>query len=269
MKQSTVKLLNDSFETDKENVRKMLDKELEKPEHKRDYARIDELVNTHISLMGIEESVEERRAAGMVKLQERLREEKPRIRPTKRFRLLLTVGIAAVMLLASNAISVAAFHQDVFSVIIHYAEHGFSVEYPDNKKVELPTTSDDPYGIRTECAKYGLDVLAPMYLPEEFVLGDCEISQVENAYTRVDFRFYRNRHEVIGFTYTCFADPDAYSSIPSDDMNLREVDVHGTPAIVSEEDGQYTIIFKKEALETIITSDCGNSECDKIIASLV
>lgn len=267
MKQSTVKLLNDTFETEKDDVRKLLDEELDKPEHKRDYARINELVSTHISLMGIEESAEERTTAGMVKLQERLHEEKPRIRPTKRFRLLMTAGIAAVMLLAANAISVAAYQQDVFSVIVHYVDHNFFIEYPNDKILNLPTTPDDPYGIRTECAKYGLDVLAPMYLPEGFVLGDCECHQLD-AYTAVDFRFYRNKREVIGFTYTCFADPDAYSSIPSDDMNLREVDVHGTPAIVSEEDGQYTIIFKKGTLETIITSDCGYSECDKIIASL-
>ncbi len=267
MKQSIAKLMNDSFAVEKENVKKLLEEELAKPERERNYDKIDELVKAHISLMGIEETVAKQAETGQLKLQARLNQEKPHIRPTKRLRMLITAGIAAAMLLAANTVSVAAYQQDVFSVIVHYIDHNFFIKYPNDKIVDLPTTPDDPYGIRTECAKYGLDVLAPMYLPEGFVLGECECCQL-NAYTRVDFRFYRNNREVIAFTYNGFTDPDAYSSIPSDEMNLREVNVHGTPAIVSEEDGQYTIVFKKGSLETIITSDCGYSECDKIIASL-
>ena len=172
MEQSTKKLLNDSFTEEKEQVKKLLEEECKRPEHKRDPQRIDELVSTHIALMGLEETVEERTSVGMRALQARLREEKPRIRPAKRIRMFITAGAAAVMLLAANVFTVAAYQKDVFSVIVEYTEKSFSVKYPAFEEIVLPTTPDDPYGIKTECAKYGLeDVYAPTYLPEGFVLG--------------------------------------------------------------------------------------------------
>lgn len=267
MKQSIEKLMNDSFDMEKETVKKLLDEELSKPERDRDYERIDEMINAHISLMGIEESVKEQTAAGMSRLQARLREKKPRVRPAKRIRMLMTAGIAAVMVLALNIVSVAAFQRDIFSVVVEYAETSFSVKYPSGNDTNLPTTPDDPYGIKAECAKYGMDVLAPTYLPEGFELYDCKATESQHM-VRIEFWYYRNCQDVVKISYTNFLSSEFSSSIPTNDFNLHEIDIHGTPAIVSEEDDQYTAIFKKDCLETIITTDCGYAEGDKITASL-
>ena len=271
MEQSTKKLLNDSFTEEKEQVKKLLEEECKRPEHKRDPQRIDELVSTHIALMGLEETVEERTSVGMRALQARLREEKPRIRPAKRIRMLITAGIAAVMLLAANVFTVAAYQKDVFSVIVEYTEKSFSVKYPAFEEIVLPTTPDDPYGIKAECAKYGLeDVYAPTYLPEGFELQNCEHHVAEGYCTSVIFWFYRDQKEVISITYKSFDDPSCSSNIPCDNFDLTEIEIDGMPAIVSKEDQQCHLQFRKDAnLEILIyTEYLDYQESDKIIASL-
>ena len=103
---------------------------------------------------------------------------------------------------------------------------------------------------------------------EGFELYTFDSNVADGFCTSLDFRFYRDGHEVIAITYNYFHDAIANSAVPSEEFNLHEITVNGRPAIVSEEEGQYTMITKDGNLETIITSDCGYQECDKIIASL-
>ena len=247
-------------------LNRMLDEEMAKNNKSRDYRKIEEITRSCAAVMGDEQEELEAMKHGYAKL---IAETGKRpIRKTTRFRILMTAGIAAAMLIAANALSVAAFHKDVFSVIINYTQNAFSVEYPVEEKIELPITADDPYGIKGECAKHGLDVLAPTYLPEGFELYTFDSNVADGFCTSLDFRFYRDGHEVIAITYNYFHDAIANSAVPSEEFNLHEITVNGRPAIVSEEEGQYTMITKDGNLETIITSDCGYQECDKIIAYL-
>ena len=249
------------------DLNQMLDAEMAKPAEERDYQKIEEITRAFAVAIGDEEHEQAVIEEGIHNLEKSIHTRPRGI--VRRIRYIVIAGVAIVTLLAANIYTVAAYQQNIFSVIVHYTKKSFSVEYPETSKAELPTAPDDPYGIKAECAKYGLDnVLAPTYIPEGFVLGNCDHHSADGYCTSVDFWFYRERDEVFQITYNLYADPSYYSSIPSDHFNLREINVQGIPAIVSEEDGQYTMIMKNEGLETIITSDCGYTECDQIVASL-
>ena len=166
-------------------------------------------------------------------------------------------------------------------VITVYADHSFSIKRPENvpytgryasevKRVDdLPATPDDPYGIRAECAKHGLDVLAPTFLPEGFELYDYDYSESSVIDSKnMSFWFYRNESQVVQLIYSWIPESLPGGGIPSDQFNLHEIEVNGNPAIISEEDNQYTIIFYDGNLETIITTDSSYENGDKIVASL-
>ncbi len=259
-------LLSDGFEKDAlAEITRMLDEEIAKPATNRDYDKIKELTDTYTYISGKEEQAQEATKRGIQKLTEQTRT--PRIRITKRLKIMIVAACAAAVLLAANAISVAAFHQDVFSVIIHYTKHGFSVESPDEKKVELPTIPDDPYGIKTECAKYGLTVEAPTYLPEGFELWNVEEHE-SSSEKQISFAFQKSK-EHLTFTYAELYDTNAKAGIPSDHFNLEEIEVNGKPAITSKEDKQYTLIYYDGIMEYLMFSDClAYEECDKIAASI-
>lgn len=247
------------------DLNRMLDEELAKPPKKRDYQKIEEISRSCAAIMGDEEQEEQLIGQGYEKLISSV--QKRPIRVARRFKLLMSAGIAAVVLLAANAISVAAFHQDVFSVIIHYTENSFSVETTDKTKVELPTTPDDPYGIKAEAARYGLVVEAPTYLPEGFVLWQVEEHESSAA---KQIRFLFQKDEVhLAFSYAELYDMNAKAGIPSDHFNLEEIEVNGKPAITSKEDKQYSLIYYDGTMEYLMFSDClAYEECDKIVSSI-
>lgn len=261
-------LLSGDFEKNAlKEIKQMLDEECAKPAAKRDYDKIEELTKAYSELSGMEDFVQEAAERGIQKLKEETK--KPRIQMTKRIRIMIAAGCAAAVLLVANAITVAAWDMNLFTVVVNISQGGFSVDFPEQDAIELPKSEDDPYGIKGECAKYGLEVEAPTYLPEGFVLGHVKNELMNSYQTYVDFYFYRNGKEKILISYTLFGDRTVSSSIPSDKFNLTEVAVNGKPAIVSKEDGQYNIIWSEGNLETIITTqNLDYDECDKIIASL-
>lgn len=275
------KLVNDPLTAETEEITALLNEELSKPVHERDYERINELTEAYTALISAEDEIAARSASGIEALEIKVRKNKPHIYVTKRIKVMLTAGIAAAVMLVSNTISVAAFQKDIFTLIVEYADHSFSIKRPENvpytgryasevKRVDdLPATPDDPYGIRAECAKHGLDVLAPTFLPEGFELYDYDYSESRvTNYQSMSFWFYRNESQVAKITYRSLPEYANGSGIPSDQFNLREIEVNGNPAIISEEDNQYTIIFYDGNLETIITTDSGYENGDKIVASL-
>ena len=250
-------------------LNRMLDQEFSKPEHERDYQRIDEITQACAVIMGDEGKEQAVINAGIYKL-EKVTSTRP-IRMKRRLRYSAIAGAVATMLLTANLYTVLAYQQDLLTVIVERTQNSFSVKYPEMEKIELPTTPDDPYGIKAECAKYILaDVLAPAYLPEGFELRNCEHDVTEGYCSSVWFAFYRNRREVIKITYKYFENQSTSSSFPCDDFNLSEIEIHGNPAIVSKEDEQCTLTFRTDAnLEIIVyTNHLDYQESDKVIASL-
>ena len=186
---------------------------------------------------------------------------------TRNLRLWLTAGVAAVVMLTANIVSVAAFNRNLFSVIVNYTKNGFSIGYLETEKIELSTSQDDPYGIIAECEKYGMYPETPHYLPEGFALENIEIFK-EDVAKRLTFHYRRNS-ETIAISYKELYDSNFKSGIPSDHFNLEEIQVNGKSAIVSKEDGQFTLIYYEGNMEYIIAiNHLDYDECNKIVASI-
>lgn len=68
-----------------------------------------------------------------------------------------------------------------------------------------------------------------------------------------------------------FFDPDDASSVkyPSDEFNVEQITINNKPAVISKEDGQFTLVYKNnDTLMTIFTQNIPYTECDKIIESI-
>lgn len=260
-------LLNGNLEKDVLNeINQILEEELLKKPSERDYDKIAELTKTYSELSGEEDFIHEATKRGISQLIEQ-DVKRPQIHMMRKLRLWLTVGVAAVIMLTVNMISVAAFQQNVFSVVVNYAKKGFSVEPPETEKIELPTSPEDPYGIIAECAKYELYPETPHYLPEGFVLENIEVFN-EDVAKRLTFHYIKN-NETIAISYKELYDSNFKSGIPSDHFNLEEVQVNGKSAIISKEDGQFTLIYYDDNVEYIIaTNHLDYDECNKIVASI-
>lgn len=260
-------LLNGDLERDALNeINQMLEEELSKKPSERNYDKIEELTKVYSELSDEENFIHEASERGIRHLTEQ-NEKHPRIYMTRNLRLWLTAGVAAVVMLTANIVSVAAFNRNLFSVIVNYTKNGFSIEYPETEKIELLTSQDDPYGIIAECEKYGIYPETPHYLPEGFALENIEVSDRDVA-KRLTFH-YRKNNEYIVISYKELYDSNFKSNIPSDNFNLEEIQVNGKSAIVSKEDGQFTLIYYDGNMEYIIsTNHLDYNECNKIVASI-
>ena len=267
MENSYKELLNSDLERDALNeINQMLEEELSKKPSERNYDKIEEFTKAYSELSDEEDFIHEAAERGIRQLTEQ-NEKHHRIYMTRNLRLWLTAGVAAAVMLIANAVSVAAFHQNVFSVVVNYTKNGFSIGYPETEKIELPTSQDDPYGIIAECEKYGLHVESPTYIPEGFV--PVEVKKHENSSCKeVSIRFENGENRLL-FKYTELYDFNFKTNIPSDHFNLEEIQVNGKPAITSKEDGQYNLIYYDGNMEYLMYSNSlPYEECEKIVASI-
>lgn len=262
-------LLSSEFEKDAlKEITKMLDEEISKPATDRDYDKIEELTDAYVYISGMNEHVQEMTKKGISQLKRRNKNNRSRIFMTHRLKIMLSIACVLTALLILNAFTVYAWDENVFSAIIHFTQNGFFVEFPEEETINLTKNKDDPYGIKAECEKWGLEVEAPTYLPEGFVLDDVEHNYVEGVTNDVNFLFHRGT-EGLKLTYSYFYDENACWSIASDNFNLSEIAINGKSAVVSKEDNQCTVIWADGNLESIIyTCELDYEECDKIIASL-
>lgn len=267
MENSYKELLNSDLERDALNeINQMLEEELSKKPSERNYDKIEELTKAYSELSDEESFIHEAAERGIRQLTEQ-NEKHHRIYMTRNLRLWLTVGVAAVVMLTANVVSVVAFNQNLFSVIVNYTKNGFSIGYPETEKIELPTSQDDPYGLIAEFAKYDLYPETPHYLPEGFVLEHIGVFDEEVA-KGLDFH-YRKNNETILIHYSELYDFNFKAKIPSDHFNLEEIQVNGKPAITSKEDEQFTLIYYDGNMEyVIVTNHLDYNECDKIVASI-
>ncbi len=249
-------------------LNRMLDEEMAKPHKMRDYAKIEEISCACAAVMGDAEQEKEAMQQGYETLTAAL--HKPRIRMTRRFKAAAVLAGAAVLMVGANIFTVAAYDMNLFSALVKITEGGFALN-PQPEIDKLPVTAADPYGIKAECAKYGItEVLAPTYLPEGFTLGDVMHDYTEDYLNSVFFSFYAADRNVIQISYNQWDNETLHGNTPCDDYNLTETEIDGNPAIISKEDGQYVLVFRNDTnLETQIWIEgVDYEECDKIVASL-
>ena len=248
-------------------LNRMLDEEMAKPHNERDYKKIKEISAACAAVLDDAEQEKEVMEQGFKKVMAKI--NKPVISVRRRIQVAVAAAGTAAVLVGANLYTVTAYNTNVFSALIKIADGSFALN--PQPTITLPTTTEDPYGIKAECAKYGItDVLAPTYLPEGFVLEDLDHLYTEGYVNSITFTYFDARRNVIQINYSQWANETLYNSTPCDDYNLTETEIDGNPAIISQEDGQYVLVFRNDTnLETHIWMEgVDYEECDKIIASL-
>ena len=183
---------------------------------------------------------------------------------------LTAVCASLVLVLGLNAYSAYAWNMNIFSAIVKFTKGGFSVDFNEEQQdiVELPTSEDDPYGFLAKLAEYDIEFETPHYIPEGFDLTEIEAYNNGDVGQTVRFIF-ENGKMVVCLTYTKYYDEIPEIGIPSDSYNISEIEVNGSPAIVSKEDDQYTIVYQKNKTEFFMFADnVPYEECEKIVDSI-
>ena len=270
-------LFNGSPEEQGQGVSEMLEKELAKPYKKRDYDKIEELLNEYTRMNGMEEQIQKASETGVQKV---IAITKTRKLGVRKHRPLITAVCLAVVMAILNTISVVAFDMNAFSFIVHVADGGFSVDFfskkiPQEEIIQLPNSEDDPYGMIAECAKNGIYPETPHYLPEGYVLTLCKNSDILNFRQGMKFTFtnQNNTNESICFMYDIYESKEYMTNakFSNTEHNLREIEINGKTAILAEEkkDKQFTIVYHIDnLLISIFTENIPANEVYKIIESM-
>lgn len=270
-------IFNGSPEEQGQGVSEMLEKELAKPYKKRDYDKIEELLNEYTRRNGMEEQIQKASEIGIQRAIAKTKTEKLRVR---KYRPLLTAVCLAVVMAIFNTISVVAFDMDAFSFIVHVVDNGFSVDFfskemPSESVIQIPVSEDDPYGMIAECAKNGIYPETPHYLPEGYVLTLCKNSDILNFRQGMKFTFtnQNNTNESICFMYDIYESKEYMTNakFSNTEHNLREIEINGKTAILAEEkkDKQFTVVYHIDnLLISIFTENMPANEVYKIIESM-
>ena len=268
---------NSSSEEQGQEVSEMLEKELAKPYKKRDYDKIEELLNEYTRMNGMEEQIQKASETGVQKVIARTKTRKLRVR---KYRPLVTVVCLAVVMAILNTISVVAFDMDAFSFIVHVVDNDFSVDFfskevPSESVIQIPVSEDDPYGMIAECAKNGIYPETPYYLPEGYVLTLCANNHIPSCkkYNCFTFTNQTNKNNWIYISYDLYENSEMMeqSKFPNIEHNLTEIQLNGHKAILAEEkkDRQFQIIYHIDNLLIyIFTQNVSGEELNKIIESM-
>ena len=258
------KFLSDN-EFEKLAVEKNL-KELEKLVKKGDVEKIDEIVDFLLEVQGgcdIDDIDVNEKADEIIRSYNSKKVKKCRKRIPKRF---VAVVASFMVLFTTNGIVKATTNESLLSLVVDIKEGGFSIDF--SKTIELPTSEDDPYGIRGECQKYGYTPDVPFYLPEGFELKHIDKSNDVSDNITNTFTFKKGTGSIC-FAYNYYINEMGSITVPSDEFNLSEIEVNGTKAILSQEDGQYVVNYQKDKIIYVIfIQHVDYSECDKIIESI-
>ena len=243
-----------------QSITEQIDEELAKK--KPDYEKIAELSEQYSELVGADEEIQSSSDEHCRRILAAARKQNPKKCLFKKI-----IGLAAslVFILATaNCYTVSAYNMNIFKAIVHYASNGFSVDF-----VSKTAVNDDPYGIRSECEKYGIFAEVPTYLPQGFELTNIAYNDYGICN---DVRFnYNSKDMEITIDYQLYTNPEDISNtgFPSDDFNIKEIEINGRPAVISEEDDQFTLVYAKDdILLTIFTQNVPYEECHKITDSI-
>lgn len=245
-----------------EELTEQLDRELAKPNP--DYDLVDELSAAILEARGkTVKEIDVQSELGMIKQ-----------KSIKHFRCpkwVITVSAACFVLICANTVSVAAWGTNIFSAFVQFTKGDLTIDFGKQEQnvISLPTSENDPYGIKAKCAEYDIYPKTPFYLPDDFELVDfSEI--VCNRFTTLRF-FYENGNAKLILSYEAYENSDDIPpiGIPTDTYNLQETEINGQTVFVLKEDGQFTATFLNNNIVYVITSNkLDYDECQKVVESM-
>lgn len=257
---------DDSFgNVNAEELTVQLDRELAKPNP--DYDLVDELSAVILEARG--------KAVQEIDVQSEIKAIKKKAdNGIKRFRCprwAVAASAACLVLIGANTVSVAAWGTNIFSAFVQFTKGDLTIDFGKQEQavINLPTSEDDPYGIKAKCAEYDIYPMIPYYLPDGFKLTNCEENILSHS---TDLRFfYENDNTKLILSYEAYKNSDDIPpiGIPTDTHNLQETEINGQTMYVLKEDNQFTAAFLNDSIVYIITSNkLDYDECQKVVESM-
>ena len=260
-----------------DDLQKEMQTELQKPLKQRDYNKISEIAETIRKLNDNDIDIHMADNKNISDLCEKIRDNSNPKKRIKIYQRVAAVAACLALVFGGNAYTLKAYGDNLFSLIVNRTSSGFSVIFNGNNiSSEIPDIKDDPYGMIAKCAEYGVYPDTPLYIPDGFELADFDVKEKKKS-INIKFNYIKNNITLTFFIDKYYNSSDIPNkSIPSDELNLSEVQVNGTVGIVSKEKNslnkttdQYELIYCKDNIIYIISSDgLAYDECDKITESM-
>ena len=251
-----------------QELREMLEQEVQKPCSERNYELIRELTAAIT-----DETVPESEFEAEVQEGIRLSVSKHPVHPVRKYLKAVTAACIGVILLAgANLWAIRATGSNLFRLVYAVFTDRFEVQFPDNAPSSaVQPQTDDPYGIRAACEGHGFSPLIPGYIPDGFEQEHLEYGGTETRPV-ISTVFCRGSSK-ISLHYTYLPDQTDFSNwqfgIPSDEQNISELEINGTIIAVSKEEAQYTALFlADQTLYDLFTQDLDESESERILRSM-
>lgn len=245
-----------------EELEKQLDRELAKPNP--DYDLVDELTAAILEARG--------KVVKEIDVQSEIRTIKQKsIKHFKCPKWAITVSAACLVLICANTVSVAAWGTNIFSAFVQFTKGDLTIDFSKQEQniISLPTSENDPYGIKEKCAEYDIYPMIPYYLPDGFKLTDFKENILSHS---TDLRFfYKNDNAKLILSYEAYKNTDDIPpiGIPTDSYNLVETEINGQTVFILKEDSQFTATFLNNNIVYIITSNkLDYDECQKVVESM-
>ena len=248
-------------------IKEMIDDEMSRPAHKRNYDRVAELSQAYAEITGISEALKgsSREQINSIMLMAEKATPKRRYRHLGKYRMMISMLAVVLVVFSVDRIYAAAYNKSIVSTIIHMTKGGVTVNF---KETDIKETETDPYGMLAECAKYDIYPEVPYYIPEGFELTNTSNHITKDTCNTVRFFFNKDK-QTINIDFERYWNEPLPVGIPSDQHNITEVIVNGTPAVISKEDDQFTIAYlKNNTLFFMFTRNVPYDECEKIVESI-
>ncbi len=248
------------------DLQRELKEEMNKPSSQWDCEKISEITET-IHNLSCDNGIE----ANETRKEDLL--EKVKASKTPKRKIYRRIGAVAACLLIGvgiNAASLSVFGTNMFSVAYQMVKGGITIDMNKENVIELPTTDDDPYGMKAKCAEYEMYPLTPTYIPEGFELVNL-FEEKNEVFAHIIFQ-YKDSGIILNFDFCQYNEGEEIPPIciPTDTYNIVEEEVNGHKMYILKEDNQFTATFQEDNMVYAITAiDCNYDECQKVIESLV
>lgn len=236
---------------DRETIAEMQDLlalECRKPANKRDYDMIEQLTAAIYEATS-EANLSEITARNIEKLAAISAKKTGSVRKMRLIRRSAALAACAVLCIGLHAWTMSAFGMGLPAAIYQVTKGGISFRMNDLEAtpIHLPASTEDPYGIRTECGKHGFLPLTPTYLPDDLILTVLDTHDA--AMTNVNFH-YRDRQDekkTVSLDYTYIADKQIYENFdwgfPTEQYHVNTETINGKNVLISWEDTVFHAAF--------------------------
>lgn len=250
------------------DLQRELKEEMSKPSSQWDCEKISEITET-IHNLSCDRKIETNET-GKTALIKKVKKAKASKSPKKKiYRRIGAVAACLLIGVGINAASLSVVGMNMFSAIYQITKGGVTIDMNKKEVIELPTTADDPYGMKAKCAEYDMYPLTPSYIPEKFELVNLVVDEL-SSFTHIIFQ-YKDSGIKLNFDFCQYNEGEEIPpiGIPTDTYNIVEEEINGHTMYILKEDSQFTAAFLEDNIVYVIFADGLDYEkCQKVVESL-